>query len=248
MRFSRLAFVFLALTTWGTAQDQPAAKPDASSASSQAAAPKEQTPAPAPTSGPAVDACTVKGSTFESEFFKFTYELPVGWKALDDTVRMKSNHEVLEQDAETARLAAAATASRKASAKGGRPASAPVLSPVLDGYSLMAASPNGLSSLASPVLPRINIWAHRRIPPFDSAMEQVRFAIGGKQSSVLAAPQEITYYGHTFARVQLITPRGQYQSRYVIEIGDYLVGFDFLTDSERELAELSETIKSVRFQ
>src|ERR1700739_1741553 len=159
MRFSRLVLVFLALTSWGIAQDQPAAKTDKSPAAAPPTAPKDQAPAQSATSGPAVDAATVKGSTFESEYFKFTYELPAGWKALDDSARMKSNREVLEQDAESAKMAAAAP--RKASAKAGKSANkVPVVAPVIERYSLMAASPNGVTSLASSVLPRVNIWAH----------------------------------------------------------------------------------------
>jgi hypothetical protein len=247
MRVSRLILVLLVLTTVVAAQDQPAAKPDA--------APQSATPAkeatPDAKTEPAVDAATVNGTTFHSPYFKFTYELPAGWKALDDAVRMKSNREVLEQDAESAKLMTAAPkkpSSRMAN-KPAKPASnLPAVSPVIERYSLMAASPNGITSLASPVLPRVNIWAHRCVPPFDTPMDHVRLAVQGKRSSILVAPQEVTYNGQTFARVQLITPGGRYESRYIITIGDYLVGFDFWTESERELVELSDTIKSVRFE
>jgi hypothetical protein len=247
MRASRLPLVFLVLTTFGVAQDQPASKPDAAPAAQPAPA---KDAAPDAKAQPAVDAATVNGSTFHSQYFKFTYELPAGWKALDDTVRMKSNREVLEQDAASAKLMGAAPhKSSSKAAKAGKPASnLPAITPVIERYSLMAASPNAMTSLASPVMPRVNIWAHRRVPPFDSPMDNARLAIQGKHSSVLVAPQEVTYNGQTFARVQLITPGGEYESRYIIAIGDYLVGFDFWTQSERELVEVSDTIKSVRFE
>jgi len=247
MRISRLVLIVLVLTAVAAAQEQPAdSKP--SEPSAQSAPAKEA--APAAPAQPAVDAATVKGSTFESQYFKFTYELPAGWKALDDAARTKSNREVLEQDAESANQMAAA---KKSSPKTvGKPAKSggnlPAVTPVIERYSLMAATPNGLTSLASAELPRVNIWAHRRVPPFDSPMDNARLAINGKRSSVLVPPQEITYYGHTFARVQLITPTGEYHSRYIITIGDFLVGFDFLTQSERELVELSDTIKTVHFE
>ena len=250
MRVLRFIFILLALTVGVVAQDQPASSKDAA-----------QTPESAPAKGtapktegaqPAVDAASVNGSTFESQYFKFTYELPAGWKALDDAARVKSNREVLEQDAESAKQMASAPPPKKASSKAGsKPAKAPSVpgtTPVIERYNLMAASPTGITSLAADVLPRVNIWAHRRVPPFDSPMDNVRLAIQGKRSSVLVAPQEVTYNGRTYARVQLITPSGQYQSRYIIAIGDYLIGFDFWTQSERELVELSDTIKSVRFQ
>lgn len=248
-RISQMLLILLAFTAFVPAQDQPAAKSDAAPASPAAQA-KDRTAASA-SPKVAVDAASVTGSTFRSQYFKFTYELPAGWKALDDAVRMKSNREVLEQDEESARQMAAAP--RKSSAKPGskqaKPGSnLPAVSPVVERYSLMAASPDGLTSLASPALPRINIWAHRRVPPFDSPMDNVRLAIQGKHSSILVAPQEVTYYDHTFARVQLITPAGEYQARYVITMGDYLLGFDFLTQSERELVEVSDTIKTVHFE
>lgn len=250
MQISQIFLVFLALTTAAVSQDQPAPKSDATPAAPATQA-NEASPAPSAPKVP-VDAASVTGTTFRSQYFKFTYELPAGWKALDDAVRVKSNRAVLEQDEETARQMAAAAPRKNSSKPGSKPAkpasNLPAVAPVIERYSLMAASPDGLTSLASPTLPRINIWAHRRVPPFDSPMDNVRLAIQGKHSSVLVAPQEVTYYAHTFARVQLIAPGGQYQSRYVITMGDFLIGFDFFTDSERELVEVSDTIKSVRFE
>jgi hypothetical protein len=246
MRIVSLSLALLALAGSLMAQEQPAPGKDAAPQT----APAKDTPASPASARPAVDAASVNGSTFESRYFKFTYELPAGWKALDDTSRMKSNREVLEQDEESAKQMAAAP--RKSSSKPGskptKSAKVPATQPVIERYNLMAASPNGITSLASEVLPRVNIWAHRRVPPFDSPMDNVRLAIQGKRSSVLVAPQEVTYNGQTYARVQLVTPGGQYQSRYIMTVGDYLVGFDFWTQSERELVELSDTIKSVHFQ
>lgn len=249
MRIAYLLIALLVLAGSLMAQGQPAASQDAAPPSQTA--PAKDTPSTPATAQPAVDAASVNGTTFESQYFKFTYELPAGWKALDDTTRMKSNREVLEQDEESAKLMAAAPPKKASSKVGSKPtksAKLPAVSPVIERYNLMAASPNGITSLASEVLPRVNIWAHRRVPPFDTPMDNVRLAIQGKRSNVLVAPQEITYNGRTYARVQLITPVGQYQSRYIIAIGDYLVGFDFWTQSERELVELSDTIKSVHFQ
>jgi hypothetical protein len=247
MRIGYFSLALVVLAGSLMAQEQPAASQDATP-------PSQPTPAkdaPAASAQPAVDAASVKGTTFESQYFKFTYELPAGWKALDDSARMKSNREVLEQDEESAKQMSDAPPKRgssKATSKPTKSAKVPGVSPVIERYNLMAASPNGITSLAAEVLPRVNIWAHRRVPPFDTPLDNVRLAIQGKRSSVLVAPQEITYNGQTYARVQLITPSGQYQSRYIITIGDYLVGFDFWTQSERELVELSDTIKSVRFQ
>ncbi len=214
---------------------------------------KDQSAAQAP-SGVPVDAVKVTGTTFESPYFKFTYELPAGWKTLDDAARRQANRDAIKEDIERSKAAVAAP--KKASAKtsaNSTPANKPnpaVEHPPVgpERYSLLAASPSGLASLASPVLPRINIWAHRRVPPLDKPIDHAQLLISGKHNEVLVRPQELNIAGHTFVRVELINAAGKYQARYITVIGDYLVGFDFLEESEREMAEYSNTIKSIRFQ
>lgn len=203
--------------------------------------------------GPAVDDAKVSGSTFESPYFKFTFELPTGWKALDDASRKASNQQAMREDMEHAKTVAvpkktAPKTPAKAPAET-NPKPQPQANPVVpERYSLLAASPDGLSSLGSPVLPRINIWAHRKMPPLDKPVDHAQLLMTGKRTQVLVSPQELNINGRKFVRVQLVNPAGKYQARYITEIGDYLIGFDFLTDSERELAEYSNSIKSANFQ
>ena len=254
MRLSRLAvLVFLGATCLlraeGRQQSEPKApEPKAEPAKTGSAPAQDQAPAKADTkSGTNVDAAGVTGSTFESQYFNFTYELPKGWKALDDSARVASNREVLQEDAERAK----ALVPKKSSAKSNAPKPAPAGSQtplVPERYSLMAAAPNGLDSLASPVLPRINIWAHRRIPPMDKAMDHAQLLMAGKHSTPLVRPQEVNFDGHSFARAEIIASNGEYQSRYITVIGDYLVGFDFWSKSEREMVEISDTMKTVKFK
>ena len=93
MQFSRFALIFLVVSAVLTlnAQDKPAAK----------AEPAKTEPAPAqdqsPASGVAVDAVKVTGTTFESPYFKFTYELPAGWKTLDDAARTQANKDAIKE-------------------------------------------------------------------------------------------------------------------------------------------------------
>jgi hypothetical protein len=243
MRFIRFLVILLSLAGVCAAQTQAAPAADKNDAQAQSAPSAGKEAAKPETSKVAVDAAKVTGSTFESQYFKFTYELPKDWKAMDDAARMASNRELLKEDA-----AAAATPisiPRKASSK--TPVKSVVQPPAPARYSLMAASPNGIDSLASPVLPRINIWAHSRVPPLDQPLDNVQLIITGKHTTVLTPPQEMVLNGTKWARAQLVTPGGDYHSRYVIELGDYLVGFDFWTSSEREMVEISDTIKSVKF-
>ena len=192
----------------------------------------------------------IAGSTFESPYFKFTYELPAGWKTLDDAARKSANQQAMQEDLDRAKMA---VGPKKPSAK--TPSTTPNATPdpvrkpvVPERYSLLAASPNGLASLASPVLPRINIWAHRRMPPLDKAMDHAQLLVSGKHNEILVRPQELNINGQPFVRVELANAAGKYQARYITTIGDFLIGFDFLTDSEKEMAEYSNSIKSIKFE
>jgi hypothetical protein len=258
MQFSWYALIFLTVSSVLSlnAQDKPAATTEPAKAE---AAPKQDQSSPDqsaanPASAVAVDAVKVTGTTFESPYFKFTYELPAGWKTLNDAARNEANRQANQEDIERARTAGVAPkrTSAKTPAKDTPPAPAtpPVQHPPVtpERFSLLAASPNGLDSLASPVLPRINIWAHRRIPPMDKAIDHAQLLISGKHNEVLVRPQELNIAGHPFVRVELINAAGKYQARYITVIGDYLIGFDFLEESEREMAEYSNTIKSIKFE
>jgi hypothetical protein len=247
MQFSRFALVFLAVSAVLnlSAQEKPAAPKEPAKAEASA----EQSAKP---SGPAVDEVKIAGSSFESPYFKFTYELPAGWKTLDDAARKSANQQAMQEDLDRAKMAVAPKkASAKTSAKASTTPSAtpdPQRKPVVpERYSLLAASPNGLASLASPVLPRINIWAHRRMPPLDKALDHAQLLVSGKHNEILVRPQELNINGHPFVRVELANAAGKYQARYITTIGDFLIGFDFLTDSEKEMAEYSNSIKSIKF-
>ncbi len=201
--------------------------------------------------GPAVDAAKVTGSTFESDYFKFTYELPKGWKALDDAVRVASNQAVLAADSDraaamTTPLPKKASTRPQTAKKGPGPASS--RAPLPARYSLMAASSNAIESLASPVLPRINIWAHERVGSLDNPADHAQFLVANKRTQVLEPIHEVTLDGHTFVRVDVLSPTGEYVSEFVSTMRDYLVGFDFRAQSQRELVEMTETMKSLKFQ
>ena len=246
MQFSRFAIICLALSSFTNvrAQDKPAASEPA-----KVEAPASGQSAAKP-SGPAIDDVKVTDATFESPYFKFTYELPTGWKTLDDASRKSSNQQAMQEDLQRAKseMAIPKKTSSKTPAKTNtnpQPQGNPVIP---ERYSLMAASPNGLDSLASPVLPRINIWAHRRLPPLDKPVDHAQLLISGKHNEVLVRPQELNLAGRQFVRVELINAAGTYQARYITAIGDYLIGFDFLTQTEKDMAEFSNSIKTVKFE
>jgi hypothetical protein len=197
--------------------------------------------------GPAVDDAKVTGGVFRSAYFKFTYELPKDWKALDDAVRIAANKQFQEQESSPARVAA--PKKRPTTAK---PASAstPVAPPPnpMQNYSLLVASPAGVTSLDSAQMPRVNIWAKRRVPPLDHIEDPAQFMTSMRYAKIVAKPQHVTFDGHDFVRADIQTPSGDYRTQLVTIIGDYLIGFEFLAGSQAEQALGVDSMKTVKFR
>jgi hypothetical protein len=270
MRLSGLVAVILALASLAVAEPQqappagnaqqpetPTSAPAKTSTPvrepSQPAPTKADAPGPAETTnGPAVDEAKVTGSTFESAYFKFTYELPKGWKAMDDAARMESNRRALAEDTSRASTPLpVANPKRSAAAKKAapkNPALGHVNAPSLARYSLMVASPTGIDSLENMTLPRINVWAHQRVVPLDGLSDHAQFLVSDRRIKVLVEPQEVTMGGRKFARVDVLSPSGEYHSQFVTIVGDYLVGFDFRSDSRNELNMLANSMQTIKFQ
>ncbi|MGC2193282.1 MAG: hypothetical protein WA628_01315 [Terriglobales bacterium] len=249
MRISSLLFTLLVGALLLRVQALQPAAPATETSQTQSTPSQHQAVNPAADgTAVAVDAAKVTGSTFESQYFKFTYELPKSWKALDDASRVAANQLLLQEDREREKERAAAV--QKGGTKVAEKKDSSQAKPAgnaYESYSLMVAGPNGVESLQSPVLPRINVWANRRVPPLDRAADHVQFLMANKRSRALVRSQEVAFDGHTFVRGEVITPNGNYQAQYVTVIGDYLVGFDFRAESEREMVEMAETMKTIKF-
>jgi hypothetical protein len=248
MRFPWLVVLFVTVASLLSLETQQQPAPKSEPAKMEPAPTQEQAAKPAD-SGPPVDTAKVTGSTFESQYFKFTYEFPKGWKTLDDVERVADNRRLSEEDKErsTARLPAPKKGWTKVPVKK-NPALALPPTSAPEHYSLMVASPNGVPSLASPVLPRINVWAHKRVPPLDTAADHAQLLLSGKRTKVLVPPREVTLGGHSFVCVNVITPSGTYQSQFVAVLGDYLVGFDFRAESQREMEDMANTMNTIKFR
>src|ERR1700730_15049271 len=126
-----------------------------------AAAIAQWQPAPAAPSAPAIDAAVVKGGKFESTGFRFHYELPLGWKALDDAKRVAANQQLRDQYAHPVHnpnMPASKKTSAQKKADPTTTANAPTTAPrrtsvpaIPNNFSLMVASPNGVDSVDSAV-------------------------------------------------------------------------------------------------
>jgi len=228
----------------GQSQSQQQTPPTAEAAHSG-----EQPPPKPAAEGPAVDSAKVTGSTFNSAFFKFTYELPQDWKPLDDAVRVAENRKFLDEDKSRSVVRPVPRAKgARSKTRTKNPAFVPRNDTTYERYSLMAASPEGVSSVGSGVLPRMNIWVHKRIPPLDGIGDHAQFLVAMRRVQIVEKPKEVSIAGHKFVRVDILSPSGEYHSQFVTIMGDYLVGFDFLTTSQKELSSLAGTMETVKFE
>jgi hypothetical protein len=118
----------------------------------------------------------------------------------------------------------------------------------MENYSLLVASPAGVTSLDSPVLPRVNIWAKRRIPPLDHVEDPAMFMTAMRYAKVIVKPQHVTFDGHDFVRADIETPTSEYRTQFVTIVGDYLIGFEFHSSSEKEGEPGADSMKTIKFQ
>lgn len=245
MRFMKGLFCVLLLASIAYAQDAQSTSQPAQNATSPSDA---QSAKPAP-SGPPVDEAKVTAGVFHSAYFKFTYQLPKDWKALDDAVRMAANKQSQEEEtgARPMPVRKRPANAKPASASTDKPVAPPPSNP-LENYSLLVASPAGVTSLSSVALPRVNIWAKRRIPPLDHAEDPAMFMTAMRYAKVVVKPQHVTFDGHDFVRADIETPTGDYRTQFVTIVGDYLIGFEFHSSSEKEGVPGADSMKTIKFQ
>jgi hypothetical protein len=216
-----------------------------------AAAIGAEQPTPVPPTDLGMDAAVVKGGEFESTGFKFHYELPKGWKALDDAKRVAANQQLRDQYAHPVHNPNMPASKKKPQVQKTMDATTnnepkrPIAPAIPNNFSLMVASPNGVDSVDSAVLPRINLWANHKIPAINSPKE--RAGLLESLGQVLLPTTLVPLAGREFARVEVLHAGGPYHSLWVTEVGDYLIGFDVRSSSDSEMQALLETLRSVRF-
>lgn len=181
-----------------------------------------------------VDSGKVSANKFESTFFKFQYEFPRGWSALNDDLRIKLNRQRHDEELKNAReQTGAGTENRQPE--------------IFSNYNLLIAGAVAVTSSDTSVMPRINIWAHKRFGILANAGDHARFISQMPQTKVLRTPEELTLAGRKFVRADFLHGTTNYHAQFVSVSGEYLVGFDFRAKTEKELNDLVETMQTVKF-
>jgi hypothetical protein len=184
---------------------------------------------------PAVDAGETIGNSFQSSFFHFRYELPNGWSALPDDVRIEENRKRYEtQLAEALKKEGPNRETQKTE--------------VFPPYNLPVAAPTLLTSSETSQIPRLVIYAQKRITMLMEAGDPAKMVSYIPQVKVLRGPEDLSLSGHKFVRTDFRFQDGELLSKFVTVDGNYLVNFDFRPANEKGLLDLASTMQTVAFK
>ncbi len=184
-----------------------------------------------------IDAGKTSAGVFESSFFHFRYELPKGWSALADGVRLAENKKRY-QDA-------------LYEAIGRNDQSAPenqnLITEAIVPYTLLLAARTAVTSGDDRPLPRVLIQASKRRIMMAEAGDPAKMMIRMLHAKVLKDPAEVVLSGHTFVRADFELKPGSLLSKFATVSGDYLIEFDLRADNEKDLADLANTMQTLQF-
>jgi hypothetical protein len=191
-------------------------------------------------SQPEPDAGKVIGNTFESAFFKFHYSFPQSWSAVSDDLRMSDNRKHHERAVEEHRARQAAS-----------PTATDIPAQPIWEFDLLTATPGPLAPGANPGLPRIYVLARERFGPLREAGDHAK--LFRMASEEIHKSKHVVISGQTFVRSDFRFAASRFrvetfESLFETAHGKYLVEFDFLARSEKEMKELAKTMESLRYE
>jgi hypothetical protein len=181
-------------------------------------------------SKPTIDSGETAGNSFQSSFFHFRCELPNGWSALPDDVRIRENRKRYETQL--------AEALKKEGPN----------SEVFPPYNLLVAAPTSPTSGETHQLPRLEIYAVKRITMMMEAGDPAKTVSYVPQVKVLRGPEDLLISRHKFVRTDFRFEPSGALSKFVTVDGDYLIEFDFRADNEQGLIGLASTMQTVAFK
>jgi hypothetical protein len=187
------------------------------------------------------DGGIVRGSHYESSYFKFSYDVPSGWSVFDaEKLRALNLDREQRQDERNRRVIEEAGKHR------GNPAYPTSVQSSVGGDLLVAgAMPIVKPDFVPPL--GVRAWAREKIGPMSEPEFQAKL-LQMVATKVLRAPSKITLAGRKFYRVDIVEPDGKYHSQFTTSIHDYVVGFDLYGRSQEELDALLESMNTVKFE
>jgi hypothetical protein len=185
---------------------------------------------------------TVVGDRFQSTFFKFHYEFPRGWSFLSQD-KLKADNDESYRKAVESSLKKNGPDTTTVNGNTTTTHSTKVSTPI----NLLIAGPKPVVSSESDAIPRVRVWANSRMPMINDAGDHAK-VLSMMAEKVLLPATEISLGGHKFVRIDVLHKDGIYHSNLMTVSGDYVVGFDFYASTEKDLQNLTETIKTIGFE
>ncbi len=184
-----------------------------------------------------IDAGKTTANVFESSFFHFRYELPKGWSALADDVRLAENkkryqdalYEAIGKNDQTA------------------PENQHLITEAIVPYTLLLAARARVASGDERPLPRIMVMASKRRTMWAEAGDPAKMYEKLAHPKVLRDSEEVVLSGHKFVRTDFQMKAASFLSKFATVSGDYLIEFDLRADNEKDLEDLVNTMQTLKF-
>ena len=184
-----------------------------------------------------IDAGKTSGNVFESSFFHFRYELPKGWFALADDVRLAENKKRYKDALNEA------IGSNDQSA----PENQNLITEAIVPYTLLLAARTAVASGETHPLPRVVIQASKRRIMMTEPGDPAKMITRMLHAKVLKDPEDVVLSGHKFVRADFELKPGSMLSKFATVSGDYLIEFDLRAANEKDLADLVNTMQTLKF-
>ncbi len=185
---------------------------------------------------PSIDAGQTTANVFESTYFHFRYELPKGWFALDDRVRLTDNkkrNDTQRQEALKNKQPNTSTQTTEID--------------VFTPYNLLIASRTAVNSSETGQLPRVEIHAIKRFSMMMEAADSAKLIAQIMRPKVLRGPEDIILSGHKFVRADFQFKPDSFLSKFTSVSGDYLIEFELRAENEKDLRDLANTVLAIQF-
>lgn len=196
---------------------------------------------------PSIEAWNNSAKSLETFFSHLRYSLPRGFSALPEDIRIDENRKRYEtQRAQSLKQEGRNTEAHNA--VDGQEVTVSRKTEILTPYVLLTAAPTAPTTIETNQLPRVDIYAHKRVAMLMEASDPARLLMYLPQVSVLRGPEDVMLSGHKFVRTDFHFHSGDYLSKFSTVDGDYLLEFDFRSTNEKDLRDMVNSMQSVVFQ
>jgi hypothetical protein len=189
---------------------------------------------------------TTVASALNTSFAHFHYEVPKGFFALPDDIRLEGNQKRFErQVSETLKKEGPDSETRRI--VDGNQQTETRTTKVFAPYDLVVACSTPPATIEATQLPCVRAYAVNRLPMATEAGDPARLVKIVPGVKVLRESEVVKINGREFVRTDFQFQDGELFSKFATVDGDYLVQFDFRARDEKDLTQMVKSIQSAAF-